>query len=101
MYLTVRTWLLGTFGHRRAIEIFPFIIRGLYFALRFVVLPNDFNFHVGCLFHDDLEATVAFYKNIVQIVRLTSVIVCSPAFTTTGPLPKRSRFGFLNFTIVL
>ena len=101
MHLTVRTWLLGTFGYGREIKMFSFIIRGLYFTLRFVILPNDFNFRFGCLFHDDLEATIAFFTNIVQMVRLTSVIVCSPAFTTTGPLPKRSRFGFLNSTIVL
>lgn len=55
--------VFGTFDFDRAMDMFSYIIRGLYFSFRSVVLPQDCNFRVGRLFKEDLDACVAFFSD--------------------------------------
>jgi hypothetical protein len=53
----------GTFDLERANEMFSFIVRGLYFASRSVVLPPDFLIRVRRLLKDDVAKWVTFFKD--------------------------------------
>jgi hypothetical protein len=55
---------IGTFDSERATEMFSFIVRGLYFSFRSVLLPQDCNFQVGRLFKGDLAKWVHLFNEL-------------------------------------
>jgi hypothetical protein len=53
---------VSRFDFGRAMEMFSFVVRGLYYALRRVILPPDCEFQVGRLFAHGLDEAIAWFN---------------------------------------